>query len=233
MHKRALVAVALVGLLLAALAGPAAADDHPTGWIRAFHNSADTPAVDIYVNGAKTLSNVEYGTVSDYLRVPRGDYLIEVKVAPSTADDAAALTRTVAVGKKPVTVAAIGSLTGDGEPLRLKVYRAWKNVRESNSRVRVVHTSPDAPSVDVQVKIDGEYQTVIPNLKFPQRSPYLKLAAGSYDFRVVASADPSVVVADLPDTAVPGGRSVSVWAVGFLTPENDYPGFDVAITLDN
>jgi hypothetical protein len=232
MHKRGLVAVALVGLLLAALAGPAAADQHRNGWIRAFHNSPDTPAVDIYVNGAKTLSGVTYGTVSDYLQVPKGRYTIDVKVAPSTADDAPALTRNVAVGARPVTVAAIGSLTGDGAALRLKAYRGWKHVRDSVSRVRVVHTSPDAPNVDVQVKIDGAYQTVISDLMFKQPSPYLRLNPGTYDFRVVATADPSVIVADLPGTQLPGGTAVSVWAVGFLTPEDGLPGFDVKITVD-
>ena len=47
----------LVGAILAALvlafAAPASATGGGTAKVRAFHNSPDTPAVDIYVNGAR------------------------------------------------------------------------------------------------------------------------------------------------------------------------------------
>jgi hypothetical protein len=230
MHKRGLLASVLVGLLLAALAGPAAANNHSK--IRAFHNSPDTPAVDIYVNGAKALSDVTYGTLSDYIQVPQGTHIVEVKVSPSDASDAAALTRRVNVGARPRTVAAIGSLTGDGEGLRLKAFRDWRMVKESVSRVRVAHTSPDAPAVNVQARVDGRYRNVITNLEFGQGSRYLRLPAGTYDLRVVAAADPSVVVADLPGTQLPGGTAVTAWAVGFLTPADGQPGFDIRVTVD-
>ena len=64
-----------------------------------------------------------YGTLSDYLEVPRGTYNVQVKVAPSTDSDPAALEADVRLGKRPTTIAAIGSLTGDGGPLQLKVLR--------------------------------------------------------------------------------------------------------------
>ena len=37
-----------------------------------------------------------YGTLSDYLEVPKGTYNVQVKVAPSTASDPAALEATCA-----------------------------------------------------------------------------------------------------------------------------------------
>ena len=69
---RVLVGAILTAALVLAFAAPASADGGGTAKVRAFHNSPDTPAVDIYVNGAKTLSDVTYGTLSDYLEVPRG-----------------------------------------------------------------------------------------------------------------------------------------------------------------
>jgi hypothetical protein len=230
MQRRGYLAALLVGLLVAALAAPAAATNHSK--IRAFHNSPDTPAVDIYVNGDKVLSDVTYGTLSGYIQVPRGRHLVEVKVAPSDASDAAALAREVNVGARPRTIAAIGSLTGDGEALRLKGFRDWRMVKDNVSRVRVAHTSPDAPAVNVQARVDGRYRNVITNLEFAQASRYLRLPAGTYDLRVVAAADPSVIVADLPGTQLPGGTAVTAWAVGFLTPGDGQPGFDITVTVD-
>ena len=56
---RALVGAILVAALVLAFAAPASANggtaNGGTAKVRAFHNSPDTPAVDIYVNGAKTL----------------------------------------------------------------------------------------------------------------------------------------------------------------------------------
>ena len=70
---RALAGAILAAAQVLAFAAPASANGG-TAEVRAFHNSPDTPAVDIYVNGAKTLSDVTYGTLSDYLEVPRGTY---------------------------------------------------------------------------------------------------------------------------------------------------------------
>jgi hypothetical protein len=75
---RVLVGAILAAALVLAFAAPASAHGGGTAKVRAFHNSPDTPPVDIYVNGAKTLSNVAYGTLSDYLEVPKGTYTVQV-----------------------------------------------------------------------------------------------------------------------------------------------------------
>jgi hypothetical protein len=120
---RVLVGAILAAALVLAFAVPASAHGSGTAKVRAFHNGPDTPAVDIYVNGAKALSGVTYGTLSGYLEVPKGTYNVQVKVAPSTASDPAALEADVRLGARPTTIAAIGSLTGDGGALQLKVLR--------------------------------------------------------------------------------------------------------------
>jgi Domain of unknown function (DUF4397) len=228
---RVLVGVILAGALVLAFAAPASATGGGTAKVRVFHNSPDTPAVDIYVNGAKTLSNVSYGTLSDYLEVPKGIYNVQVKVAPSSASDPAALEAEVRLGRRPTTIAAIGSLTGDGEPLQLKVLRDRDTISRHLTRLRVAHTSPDAPAVDVQAKLFGRWVRVVRNLEFGEDSGYLLAPAGKYRLRIVA-AGTSTVVKDLGKVRLKGGTSYTAWAVGFLTPENDYPGFDVFVSTD-
>jgi hypothetical protein len=229
---RVLVGAILAAALVLAFAVPASAHGGGgTAKVRAFHNSPDTPAVDIYVNGAKALSGVTYGTLSGYLEVARGTYNVQVKVAPSTAADPAALEADVRLGSRPTTIAAIGSLTGDGGALQLKVLRDRDTSSRHLTRLRVAHTSPDAPAVDIQVKLAGRWYRIVRNLEFGEATGYLLLPAWSYRLRIVA-AGTSTVVKDLGKVRLRGGTSYTAWAVGFLTPDDAYPGFDVSVSKD-
>jgi hypothetical protein len=228
---RVLVGAILAAALVLAFAAPASASGGGTAKVRAFHNSPDTPPVDIYVNGAKTLSNVSYGTLSDYLKVPKGTYNVQAKVAPSTASDPAALQADVRFGRRPTTIAAIGSRTGDGGPLQLKVLGDRDTYSRHLTRLRVAHTSPDAPAVDVQAKLAGRWIRVVRNLAFGEASGYLLAPAGKYRLRIVA-AGTSTVVKDLGKVRLKGSTSSTAWAVGFLTPRGDYPGFGVFVSVD-
>jgi hypothetical protein len=228
---RVLVGAILAAALVLAFAAPASAHGGRTVRVRAFHNSPDTPAVDIYVNGAKTLSDVTYGTLSDYLQVPQGTYNVQVKVAPSTVGDPAALEADVRLGRGPTTIAAIGSLTGDGGPLQLKVLPDRDTISRHLTRLRVAHTSPDAPAVDVQAKLAGRWTRIVRDLEFGETSGYLLAPAGRYRLRIVA-AGTSTVVKDLGKVRLKGGTSATAWAVGFLTPTGGYPGFGVFVSTD-
>jgi hypothetical protein len=174
---------------------------------------------------------VTYGTLSDYLRVPQGTYHVQVKVAPSTAADPAALEADVRLGHRPTTIAAIGSLTGDGGPLQLKVLRDRDTVSRHLTRLRVAHTSPDAPAVDVQAKLFGRWVPIVRGLEFGEATGYLLLPAWSYRLRIVA-AGTDTVVKDLGRVGLRGSTSYTAWAVGFLTPNDDYPGFGVFVSVD-
>jgi hypothetical protein len=232
---RVAATLALALGVLFALAGPASAGEyHHHHWgkgkIRAFHNSPDTPAVDIWVDGAKAAGPISYGTVTPYLKVARGWHKVEVKVAPSGRKTPAALKAKVKVGRTPLTVAAIGSLKGDGKSLRLKVLKDRGIHSKKNGRVRVAHTSPDAPAVDIQAKVDGKWANLIEHLRFG-RTRSVTVPAGTYDLRIVA-AGTDTVVKELPGVKVEAGVAVTAWAVGFLTPEGGAPGFDVKLTIN-
>ncbi len=50
-------------------------------WVRVLHASPDAPAVDVKVNDADALTDVAFGTISDYLPVDAGTYNIKVCAA--------------------------------------------------------------------------------------------------------------------------------------------------------
>ena len=70
----------------------------------------------------------------------------------------------------------------------------------AQARVRVLHASPDAPAVDVLV--DGN--VALTNVPFAASSSYLSVPAGAHNFKVRATADPSVVVIDVTPTLAAG-----------------------------
>lgn len=237
MRSKRNVGLAALAALMMAMVGGQMASANGSGKVRAFHNSPDTPPVDIYVGGEKVLENVGYGTLSGYLTVPQGQHKVEVKVAPSTNDSPAALSTELRVGGSPLTVAALGSLGGDGGALRLKAIKDATGMGSRWALLRVAHTSPDAPAVDVQLRLGNWWLPVIRNLSFGNLAGYLPLPASwggapiRYDFRVVAAGTDQVVL-DLAGTELPGGRAATIWAVGFLSPNGNDNGFSAFVSAD-
>ena len=49
--------------------------------VRVLHGSPDAPAVDVYVDGTEAVSDVAFGTVTDYLEIPAGEHQVQVVAA--------------------------------------------------------------------------------------------------------------------------------------------------------
>ncbi len=183
----------------------------PPAQVSVVHASPDTPAVDVFVDGALTLENVAFFTASDYLNLPAGQY--RVQVSPTGAGvEGAAIDATVTVNSgQAYTIAAIGSL--DAGTLTAAVFEDNLSApADGEARVGVVHASPDAPAVDVRLA-DGT--ALISNLAFGE-AVELDVAAGTYDLIVTPAGDPSTVVLDLAGTTLEAGNYYDVYAVGFL-----------------
>ncbi|MDP5036644.1 MAG: DUF4397 domain-containing protein, partial [Alishewanella sp.] len=85
----------------------------------------------------------------------------------------------------------------------------------TTSSVRVVHNVSDAPAVDVIVNDSIE---LVSALSFPDFTDYVGVAPDTYNVKVAAAADNSVVVIDA-DLTLDAGAFYSVLAVGSL--QND------------
>lgn len=222
---RALSVAVLAGALVAATAIPAMAGGGTTR-LRAFHDSPDTPKVDILVDGKPSgFEDVPYKAITPYVDLPVG-----AKVTVRIVEGAAAgaeLEIVVPRSDRPLTVAAIGSLgylldrdaSNDGRALQLKAFSDRAGAGWNIGLLRVVHTSPDAPAVDIQVHLGGRWVTVIDGLRFGKASPYLPLPQRflgkpiRYTFRVVVDGtrtEVTRVTTPLPE------KSQSVWAIGFV-----------------
>lgn len=202
----------LLGALLALSLMPAAFAQSGTAKVRVVHASPDAPAVDVYVDGAKVLTNVPFFTASDYLDVPAGEHRFQVTPTGQPADSAVIDAKATVEAGKAYTVAATGKVA-DIKPTILADNLAAPAAGKAH--IRVIHFSPDAPAVDIKVK-GGP--TLIAGLAFPKDSGYAPVDAGSYDI-VVTPAGTDTVALDLPGTTFEAGKIYDIFAVGLLGGE--------------
>lgn len=207
-RRIALLAVAAAPLLLAAcgddkVTTPSAA----TANVRVAHLSPDAPAVDVYVNGTKALSNVPFQEVSGYLPVPAGS--TNFRVTPANAATPVVIDATVTLNAGgSYTVAATGFLAGI-QPLLLEDDRGTTG----QSKVRFVHASPDAPAVDIAV---AGGPVIFSNYVFRQASPYPQVAPATYTLEA-RPAGTNVVALSVPDVPLRPGTNYTIFAVGLLS----------------
>lgn len=213
MKLRKMIASALVLMLGLVLVPVTFAQE--TAQVRVVHASPDAPSVDVYVDGNRVLSGVEFFTASDYLDLSPGEHRFQVTPAGEAADAAVIDTTATLEAGTAYTVAATGLLEDISASINVDDLSA---PADGQAKVKVYHFSPDAPAVDVKVQ-GGD--TLISSLAFPDGSDYLEVPAGTYDL-VVTPAGADDVVLDLSGTALAAGNIYSVFATNVLasiTPE--------------
>ena len=216
-------ALAVLAVAAGASGGDASAQSGDAR-LRVLHASPDAPAVDVYLDGSEAVSDLAFGSITDYVPVPSGAHAVQV--FPSSANGSGTPvidvpTLTLDAGKD-YTVAAVGKLA-DIEPLVLVDNNGAPAA--GNAHIRVVHVSPDAPNVDIFAAGAG---VVVPDLAFKEASAYLPLPAGSYDLEVRGAGSQTAVLS-LPDTQLEAGRVYTAFAVGLAAGD---PALSVKLTTD-
>lgn len=205
--KRMAVSAGLIGLMLVSALPVAAADE---AWVRVLHASPDAPAVDIYLDDAKVeaLTNVPFGTLSDYLAIPAGEHNIKVY---ATGDNTTPVIDATADfdTNASYTVAAVGALA-DIAPA---IFVDDPALTQESALVRVIHLSPDAPAVDVAPDGAAPADAVVKGLEFPDATGYLALPPASYDLEVRLAGTTDVAL-QLDPVKVAGGSAYTVFAIG-------------------
>ena len=157
---------------------------------RVLHLSPDTPPVDVYVGTSNNPSATEtalledfpYLAASPYVPLPTNTYFIDV--TPAGTSVVAIDVNDLAVdGATDYSIAAVGTLTAetpDDIPLEALVLVDDRTVDPVNGRVRIAHTSPNAPAVDIVVSQLGT-EPVVSNLAYKSDTGYLTLPPDTYD----------------------------------------------------
>lgn len=176
-----------------------------TAFVRVLHASPDAPAVDVYVNGQKAVANLTFKETTEYLQLPPGQYLVEVY--PAGEMTTPVLSERVALTRNTYYTAAA---TGVLSTLMLDVYVDKPYVSPNQSKVRVIHLSPDAPNVDIAVK-GGD--VIFKNVPFRKATEYLTLSPMTVDLEVRVAGTNNVVLT-IPQVELEAGKTYTGVAVG-------------------
>ncbi len=175
--------------------------------INVIHASPDAPAVDVYLDGSKALTDLAFGKASGWVAVPAGEHRVQVTATGAMPDTAVIDAQVMLEAGAAYEIAATGLLAN----ITPKIYQAnVSTLEDGKARVRVIHASPDAPAVDIAIK-GGD--VLISNLTFPNASDHLEVPAGSYDLEV-RPAGTTTVALDLPGVELESTMVYSVYAIG-------------------
>lgn len=160
--------------------------------IRVLHASPDAPPVNIWLNGAEAISDLDYAESSGYATLDVGLYDIDVEgILPGDNAVVIDVDGFSLVEDDMATVIAVGDVANI-EPL--VVYESAAMPTETEVGVTVVHASAAAPAVDIYVTAPGEDITMLDpafNFEFKDSVDAGALAAG--EVQIVAAIGDTVV----------------------------------------
>jgi hypothetical protein len=225
MTTRRVFNAALIGVAIA-LAGCGSDDVEVStpvsqAQLRVVHASADTPAVDVYVNGVRALQSVTFGAASAFSAVTPGNARVQVALAGQAASTAPIDVTAPLTAGRDYTAIAIG--TGSTGATRLQavlVDDAGTAPAAGQVKLRVVHGAPAVPAVDIFVTAPGATLPSTPTisaLTFGQQAPgasaaALSVPAGNYQIRARVTGQTAIAY-DSGTVALAAGSDIVVVAV--------------------
>jgi len=218
MQKTILAILTIALLIMGAL--PAMAQDTGDAHLRVTHLSFDAGNVDVYVNGEATLTDVPFGTISDWMVVPAGTYSVAVAPTGTSVDDAVIGPLDLALDATGwYTVAAIG-LAGDETLTAQVIEEDFSDITLGETRVTIFHAIPNAEPVSV---IADEENVLVAGLAYPGMQgdndgtvTIDGILGGVYDLQVVLTDTPDTVLFDLPGTELTERRNIFIAAAGLV-----------------
>lgn len=200
--RRLVLLLAATALTVLGLTSPASAATG-SGWVRLAHLSPDTPSVNVALTSfgdsrsMLKLSDVGYGDVSNYQKVPAGRYVATMTPAGGGADSTPSITQAVNVEQgRAYTVAAVGTndnLTGTVLDDDLTTPKA------GSAKVRLLQASVSSPTTTVTA-VGGP--VLAQDATFGSSTGYATIKAGVWTLQVQAAG--SSQPTDVKVTATPG-----------------------------
>ncbi len=215
-----------------------------TARVQIVHNSPNAPAVDIFLNNSKILSNVPFRAASPFIDAPAGvQFQVRIKAASASTDTSnpAFFRRYTLEANKGYYLIANGNLGlpgGNYAPNPNGISTGFDvtvigDARETaqnaaNVDLRVFHGVTDAPTVDIKAQGVG---TLVDNAPFRGSSPYLAVPAADYTIQISpASGSPNLLAYRAGISSLAGSTAL-VLASGYFNPAanttggNAGPGF--------
>ena len=186
----------------------------PTTKVQVLHASPDAPAVNVLVNGAEVLSDVDYKVGSAQLTVDAGTTSVQVDgILPAGNATVIGPVDLDLVGNNIYTIAAVNSVAAI-EPVVIR--QPDTAVSAGAARLFVLHGAAAAPQVDVFVTTPGadlSASAPVGTFAFTETIGPAEVTAGDYQIRVTAAGDPTAVVFDSGTVSLNDGDDLTLAAV--------------------
>ena len=226
---RKLIFMVVGALLLTFAVAPAAAADGKAH-VRVAHFSADTPTVDIFVNGAPSaIKALQYKSVSDWVDFDPGSYTFSTFTKGALRSGVFDLK-----ADTWVTVAAVGSLKNNTLKL-IGIDEDHSAIAKGRARIIIFQGIEDSSAVDVR----SGNSLIASKLAFPgTQGPTghkndgvvtLTEKAGTYDLKIVPAGKKTPVLAELAATELKENTNYLVAAIG----TKDKPEIDLVATTQS
>lgn len=184
--------------------------------VRAVHNVANGPNVNVVVDGKIALSDVSYKAISDYLKVPSGKHAVAI----TTTDGSKTLASLDAdlVPKADYTIVAHGDVTNLSSVALLALQDDNTCPKRGKAHVRFVHAAAKVPAVDIWANMQTP---VFQNVAYGSTgSPtYVPVDAGEITLAVAPAGSTEVVLGPIP-LKLDQKKTYTVIATGLLEDED-------------
>ncbi|HMS33507.1 MAG TPA: DUF4397 domain-containing protein [Ignavibacteria bacterium] len=210
---RSLIALSLCILTLSVFSGCNNDDDNPitpslTSYVTVTHSSPNAPNVDILFGSTVVATNVPYLGTMQYKSVT-GNSVVNLKINVTGTSTTVIDTAIYCQDGKSYTVFAYDSVSKI-KPLVLT--DDLTSPGSTNAKVRFIHLSPNAPTVDVGVTGKAIW---FPFYSFGQYSSFRAVTGGTYtDLNVFLAGTPTLVYS-VPNVTFTAGKIYTIVADGF------------------
>lgn len=223
------------GLWAFTTSGQAIALPTATSRVQVVHNAANAPAVDVFLNATKILTNVSFRSASSFTDAPAGvEFQIRIKPTSATNDTSnpAFFRKYTLEGSTGYYLIASGNLAGGnfapnpdniGTGFDLTVIPGAKETAAApgNVELRVFHGVTDAPTVDIKAQGVG---TLVENAPFRGFSPYLPVPAATYTIQIAPGSGTPNLLAYRAALGGLAGQTALVLASGYFNPAANQVG---------
>lgn len=212
-----------------ALPMPSASAEVSEIQVRLVHVAPNAPRIDLEVGGVRAAQQVAYGSVSDYVRLPAGEYDIILSATPEKTDwnqpsRANVAAKTVA----NLRGGGVFSIVATDEPNRMTALVLEDTITPLFDRalVRFVHAAPDAPPLQWRGERD---QVLLPRLAFGEVSTFQAMRPGFTQIQVGPA--PSTPGGGSPvlqrfDLQLEAGKVYTLYVAGLLRSK---PGLELVL----
>ncbi|HHX8463479.1 TPA: DUF4397 domain-containing protein [Vibrio diabolicus] len=159
--------------------------------LQAVHASSDAPLANVLINDKSSLTGVDYGMGSGYMKLREGMNSIQVDVQLPGDETATVIPKTELDLDSDLNynVFVVGDADGSPNPVEpLVVTRSADSMADVNSLdVQVVHAASGVPAVDLYVTEPGAdlaSATPLMNLAYKASTDVLNIPAGEYQVRL-------------------------------------------------